>query len=137
MLLLCIDISHSKKGIFSCQCKYTLDILSYYSTRLFSFFFSNGTIYFQMMKTTSRPVHLSSSHMSSSTWLSLILIFNMSWIISMQNPSSTHLDAAHHILCYLKGYFDKGIPLSTTNSLFLLSVFCSLWLGWLLPYSLI
>ncbi|XP_043710468.1 uncharacterized mitochondrial protein AtMg00810-like [Telopea speciosissima] len=125
-----IVMAHSKKGLYLCQRKYTLDILrdsGFTSTRPADFPMeqnlmlsdSNGTI----LSDPSPYCRL----VGCLIYLTVIRpdIVHVVNILSqfMHQPCQPHLDAAHHLLHYLKGTPSQGIYLHAMSALHL-TAFC-------------
>ncbi|XP_050254826.1 uncharacterized mitochondrial protein AtMg00810-like [Quercus robur] len=115
-------IARSKKGIFLCQRKYTLDILK--DARLLGAKPSAFPMEQQLHMTPTNGTSLSDpcayrrpvGHLIYLTVTRLDIVYSVH-ILSrfMQDPRTTHMDAAIRVLRYLKGTPGKGILLSSSN----------------------
>ena len=131
-----IEVSRSKQGIFICQRKYTLDVLSdsvQIGSRPSPFSMeqnlklrptdgtplSDPTVYRRLV---GRLLYLTVTRPDIQYSVNTLSQF-------MQNPHSTHLDAAHRVLRYLKGSVGTGLFLSATSSLSLSGYADSDWAG--------
>ncbi|RHN52451.1 putative RNA-directed DNA polymerase [Medicago truncatula] len=131
-----IEVSRSKKGIFLCQRKYTLDILSdsgMTGCRPSDFPMeqhlrlrpndgtplSDPTVYRRLV---GRLLYLTVTRPDIQYAVNTLSQF-------MQSPYSSHFDAATRVLRYLKGSVGKGLFLSASSSINLVGYADSDWAG--------
>jgi len=131
-----IEVSRSKKGIFLCQRKYTLDILSdsgMTGCRPSDFPMeqhlrlrpkdgtplSDPTVYRRLI---GRLLYLTVTRPDIQYAVNTLSQF-------MQSPYSSHFDAATRVLRYLKGSVGKGLFLSASSSINLVGYADSDWAG--------
>ena len=131
-----IEVSRSKKGIFLCQRKYTLDILSdsgMSGCRPTNFPMeqhlrlrpnegtplSDPTVYRRLV---GRLLYLTVTRPDIQYAVNSLSQF-------MQSPCSSHFDAATRVLRYLKGSVGKGLFLSASSFINLVGYADSDWVG--------
>ncbi|XP_057972869.1 uncharacterized mitochondrial protein AtMg00810-like [Malania oleifera] len=129
-----IEVARSPKGIFLYQRKYTLDILADIGhlaskpfklpmeqnqklSKSFGLPLSNPTPYRQLI---GRLLYLTITRPDISYPIQVLSQF-------MDRPSTTHLAAAHKVLCYLKQAPGQGILLSAASSIQLIGYSDSDW----------
>ncbi|XP_058726224.1 uncharacterized mitochondrial protein AtMg00810-like [Vicia villosa] len=131
-----IEVSRSKKGIFLCQRKYTLDILS--DSGMTGCQPSDFPMeqHLRLRPNEGSPLPDPTIYRRLIGCLLYLTVTrpDIQYAVNtlsqfMQSPCTTHLDAATRVLRYLKGSVGKGLFLSASSSLNLVGYADSDWAG--------
>jgi hypothetical protein len=131
-----IEVARSKRGIFLSQKKYILDILKdigLIGGRVSDFpmeqhlrlspddgtLLPNPTPYHRLV---GRLIYLTVTRLDINYLVNILCQF-------MHSPQMAHMDVAHYVVRYLKGYIGKGIFLSSSSTIHLQGYCDSDWAG--------